>query len=65
LLAATIAFFLLLLISARAARRKVSYEAWYCVHLLTYASIALAFSHQLSNGASFIGNPAAQLNQHG
>jgi predicted ferric reductase len=64
ILAATIAFFLLLLIaaiSARAARRKVSYEAWYYVHLLTYASIALAFSHQLSNGASFTGNQAARI----
>ena len=61
---ATIAFFLLLLIaaiSARAARSRVSYEAWYYVHLLTYASIALAFSHQLSTGASFVGNPAARI----
>jgi ferredoxin-NADP reductase/DMSO/TMAO reductase YedYZ heme-binding membrane subunit len=43
ILTATIAFFLLLLIaaiSARAARRKVSYEAWYYVHLLTYAVVA-------------------------
>jgi len=64
MLAATVAFFLLLLIagiSARAARRKVSYEAWYYVHLLTYASIALAFSHQLSDGASFISDPAARV----
>jgi predicted ferric reductase len=64
LLTATIAFFLLLLIaglSARAARRKVSYEAWYYVHLLTYASIALAFSHQLADGASFIDDQAARI----
>jgi len=64
ILSATIAFFLLLLIaavSARAARRKLPYEAWYYVHLLTYASIALAFSHQLSTGASFIDNQAARI----
>ena len=64
ILTATIAFFLLLLIaaiSARTVRRKVSYEAWYYVHLLTYASIALAFSHQLADGASFIDNQAARI----
>ena len=64
ILTATIAFLLLLLIaavSARAARSRLSYEAWYYVHFLTYAAIALAFSHQLSNGASFIGNQAARV----
>jgi ferredoxin-NADP reductase/DMSO/TMAO reductase YedYZ heme-binding membrane subunit len=37
--------------SARAARRKLSYEAWYYLHLGTYLAIALGFGHQLSNGA--------------
>jgi predicted ferric reductase len=61
---ATIAWFLLLLIaaiSARAVRRRVSYEAWYYVHLLTYASIALAFSHQFADGASFATSAAARF----
>jgi predicted ferric reductase len=64
ILTATIAWLLLLLIaaiSARAVRRKVSYEAWYYLHLLTYASIVLAFSHQLSDGASFVSNAAARF----
>ncbi|HTU73272.1 MAG TPA: ferredoxin reductase family protein [Trebonia sp.] len=61
---ATIAWFLLLLIagiSARAVRGRVSYEAWYYVHLLTYASIALAFSHQFADGASFISDASARF----
>jgi predicted ferric reductase len=61
---ATISWFLLLLIaaiSARAVRRRVSYEAWYYVHLLTYASIALAFSHEFALGPSFVNNAAARF----
>ncbi|MDH6578280.1 ferric reductase-like transmembrane domain-containing protein [Kitasatospora sp. MAP5-34] len=44
-------------VSARAARRKLSYEVWYYVHLATYLAIALGFSHQLSNGADLGGGP--------
>jgi len=61
---ATIAFFLLLLIaaiSATAVRRRVSYETWYYVHLLTYASIALAFSHQFAQGPSFVSSLDARI----
>ncbi|MFE9332380.1 ferric reductase-like transmembrane domain-containing protein [Streptomyces sp. NPDC006925] len=47
-------------VSARAARRRLSYETWYFLHLLTYAAIFLAFGHQLSNGAEFTGDPAAR-----
>jgi predicted ferric reductase len=63
-LTATVAWFLLLLIaaiSARAVRRKVSYETWYYLHLLTYASIVLALFHQLSDGASFISDQTARV----
>jgi predicted ferric reductase len=55
-LMATVAGFLLLgigLISARAARRRLAYETWYYAHLYTYIAIALAFSHQFADGASF------------
>jgi predicted ferric reductase len=61
---ATIAWFLLLLIgaiSARAVRHKVSYETWYYIHLLTYASIALAFSHQFAQGPDFVSNASARF----
>ena len=61
---ATVSFFLLLgiaAISARAARRRVSYETWYYIHLLTYVSIALAFSHEFALGPSFVGNATARF----
>ena len=61
---ATIAWFLLLLIaaiSASAVRRRVSYETWYYLHLFTYASIALAFSHEFALGRSFITSLDARI----
>jgi predicted ferric reductase len=45
--------------SARAARRRTSYEFWYYVHLLTYAAVFLAFFHQLTLGEEFNGKPVA------
>lgn len=47
-------------ISARAARRKLSYETWHYLHLAAYLSVYLAFGHQLANGADFIDNPTAR-----
>jgi ferredoxin-NADP reductase/DMSO/TMAO reductase YedYZ heme-binding membrane subunit len=63
-LMATIAWFLLLGVaafSARAARRRLSYETWYYAHLYTYLAIALAFSHQFANGPAFQSNTAARV----
>lgn len=57
-LLATVAMGLLIgvgVTSARAARRRLSYETWHFIHLYTYLAIALAFSHQFANGADFIG----------
>ena len=62
-LLATTAWFLLLVVAAfsmRAARRRLSYETWYYAHLYTYLAIALAFSHQFANGASFSTSLAAR-----
>ncbi len=62
-LMATVAVLLLVavgLASARAARRKLSYETWHFIHLYSYLAIALAFSHQFSTGADFISNPKAR-----
>ena len=56
-LMATVAGFLLLgigIVSMRAVRRRVRYETWYLLHLYTYLAIALAFSHQLADGAAFV-----------
>jgi predicted ferric reductase len=63
-LMATVAGFLLLgvgIVSMRAARRRVRYEAWYYLHLYTYLAIALAFSHQFAVGQTFIANLAARF----
>ncbi|MCH5673471.1 ferredoxin reductase family protein [Streptomyces gilvus] len=45
--------------SARAVRRRTSYEFWYYVHLLTYAAVFLAFFHQLTLGNEFNGHQVA------
>jgi ferredoxin-NADP reductase len=45
--------------SHRIARRRMSYETWWAVHLYTYLGLALAFSHQIASGASFVGHPVA------
>ena len=43
--------------SGRAARKRLSYEAWYALHLTAYLAVALAFFHQVSTGADFVGHP--------
>lgn len=40
-------------------RRRLRYETWYFVHLYAYLGVALAFSHQLATGSSFVGRPVA------
>jgi predicted ferric reductase len=47
--------------SARFARQRVSYEAWYWLHLTAYVAVALTFFHQESNGADFVGHPGNRL----
>jgi predicted ferric reductase len=63
-LMATVAGFLLLgvgIVSMRAARRRMRYETWYYLHFYTYLAIALAFSHQFADGASFVNSLAARF----
>jgi predicted ferric reductase len=53
---ATAGFALFVLIgvtSLRAARRRLSYETWFGLHLYAYLALALAFLHQLFTGADF------------
>jgi predicted ferric reductase len=45
--------------SVRAARRRLSYETWYGIHLYAYLAIALGFLHQLFVGSDFIDDPVA------
>ena len=63
-LMATVAGLLFLgvgIVSMRAIRRRLRYETWYYLHFYTYLAIALAFSHQFANGASFINSLAARF----
>jgi predicted ferric reductase len=46
--------------SMRAARRRLSYETWYGIHLYTYLAILLASLHQFLVGIDFVSDPVAQ-----
>jgi predicted ferric reductase len=54
-------FGLVAVTSGRAARQRLSYEAWYAVHLTAYVAVALAFSHQLASGEDFVGHPVNRV----
>ncbi|MFD7054889.1 ferric reductase-like transmembrane domain-containing protein [Streptomyces mirabilis] len=56
----TLILFAVGITSARAARRRISHEFWYYLHLLTYVAVFLAFFHQLALGSDFVGDTAAQ-----
>ncbi|MCX4583376.1 ferredoxin reductase family protein [Streptomyces sp. NBC_01481] len=47
-------------VSAGAVRRRMAYETWYYLHLLTYVAVYLTFWHQLATGAEFVGNPTVR-----
>lgn len=47
-------------LTAGAVRRRMRYEVWYYLHLLTYAAVCLAFWHQLATGSEFVGNAVAR-----
>lgn len=46
-------FFVVGATSVRIARRRLSRESWYAVHLYAYLAVALGFAHQLSVGNDF------------
>jgi len=43
--------------SYKKARAKLSYEAWWTIHVSTYLAIELSFMHQILNGPMFISHP--------
>jgi len=49
-LIAELALFAIVISSLVIVRRRLKYEYWYYVHLLTYVVVIFAFSHQLTNG---------------
>ncbi|MDO0928554.1 ferredoxin reductase family protein [Streptomyces sp. TG1A-8] len=53
-------FVLIGLTSAGAVRRRLPYDTWYHVHLLTYAAVFLTFWHQITTGNDFAVEPTAR-----
>ena len=47
--------------SIRLARKRISYESWYGIHLYAYLAVALGFAHQLVVGSDFIDDPLARI----
>jgi predicted ferric reductase len=48
-------------LSIRAARRRLSYEAWHAVHVCLYVAITLALLHQLVEGTAFKTNTITRI----
>jgi predicted ferric reductase len=53
------------LLSIGPVRRRLPYDAWYHVHLLTYAAVFLTFWHQISTGNEFAVEPSARTFWYG
>jgi predicted ferric reductase len=57
---ATLGLFLMIAVvvtSLNFARRKMSYEAWYIVHIMSYIAVLAAVPHQFSTGSDIHGKP--------
>jgi predicted ferric reductase len=56
------ALFVVVAVSSMAAsRRRLSYEAWYWLHVLTYLAVGMAFLHQLFVGMDFVHDQLAAI----
>ncbi|WP_053759769.1 MULTISPECIES: ferredoxin reductase family protein [Streptomyces] len=53
------------LVSIGGIRRRLPYDTWYHVHLMTYAAVFLTFWHQISTGNDFAVEPAAKTFWYG
>jgi len=56
----TVLFVAVGLSSARLARRRLSYEVWFAIHLTIYVGVFLAFFHQVAGGTHFVQSPVAR-----
>jgi predicted ferric reductase len=57
---ATIGLLLMLVVtisSIRAARKVLSYEAWFLIHLTAYVAVAISIPHQYELGTDFLAQP--------
>lgn len=57
----TALFYVIAVTSARAARRAMSYEAWWLIHLLAYVAVVISFFHEVSTGADFFRDTLATV----
>ena len=57
---AIVLFIVVAIVSMRAARKRLSYETWYGIHLYVYVAVALGFLHQLAIGSDFINDGLAR-----
>lgn len=56
----TVLFIVVALSSYRIARKRLRYEIWYAIHFTAYASIALAWFHQIPTGSDLAALPVAE-----
>jgi predicted ferric reductase len=59
-LVGTVILVLIGLLSLRVVRRRISYERWHLLHLLTYLAVGLGFAHQLA-GPDLVGRRWLQI----
>ncbi len=59
--AGTAALVAVVMLSIRAARRRLRYESWHLIHLYAYLGVALALPHQLWNGSELTSSPVARI----
>jgi len=57
--------FVIGLLSMGPVRRRMPYDTWYHIHLLTYAAVYLSFWHQLTTGNDFAVEPTAKTVWYG
>jgi predicted ferric reductase len=61
--AALVSFLLFVVVgisSANQVRRKLRYETWWKLHLMSYFAVALSFMHQILTGSLFVFNEVAK-----
>jgi predicted ferric reductase len=56
----TALFFVVAITSARVARRAMTYEVWWLVHLVGYVAVVLSFFHEISTGVDLLHDTLAR-----
>ncbi|WP_153504545.1 ferredoxin reductase family protein [Cumulibacter manganitolerans] len=59
--AGTVAICLVVVTSARVARRRLRYESWHLLHLYAYVGVGLVLPHQLWTGQDFVGSTLSSV----